>query len=166
MVDNPRQVCTFVTVIYDNLTENNEVRLEVADALKSAMDQSIENIFFSEVQRKYPICRQTARMANIHRESMMEARAEVNTLFLMGLYCMKLLIKQRFDYERGRRRGDKQIELDRCLDTFHKKMWNKYGETNGQFFYSRFGKIERDMHSFDRDMLFAVLNSEWMKDNF
>jgi hypothetical protein len=166
MVDNPRQVCTFVTVIYDTMTENDAIRLEVANALRSAMDQSIEHIFFSEVQNKYPICRQTARMATTHRESMMETRAEANTLFLMGLYCMRLLIRQRYDYEHRRRRGSKKIELDTCLETFHSKMLKKYGETNGQFFYSQFVKIERDMLPFDRDMLFAVLNSDWMKDNF
>jgi hypothetical protein len=158
MVDNPRQCCTFLVVIFNRITPDNDFRLRVAETLKQAMDQDIETIFMNPIQVSEPKCKETRRMCVLHQESMVLSRARHNTIFLVGLYCMKELINSRF-HERN------TPDLTECLAKLEKITAETYGPL-GQYFYRSFIDIEEKMHPEHRLALDIALNGEWMKINF
>ena len=160
MVDNPRQVCTFVSVVYSGMTSDLAKRMQVANTLRRAMDQSPEHIFYCDVQRDNPQCLQTIRLAEQHRSSMLQTRAKVNTLFLMGLYCIKLQLDGRS------RRRQEILDLQFSWEILLDELVIKYGYEKGNLFYEEFQGIVSQLNGTQRCTLKTILNSRWMKDNF
>lgn len=157
-VDNSRQCCTCVAVIFSGITSDDNFRMKIANILRDAMDQDICKIFMNEVQQSNLKCVETLRECTLHRESMQYARARHNTIFLVGLYCMKELINSRF-------KGRNTRQLSTCLEKL-KSMTNGYYGALGEKFYQAFIQIEENMHPDYRLALDIILNSQWMKINF
>ena len=159
MVDNPRQVCTFVSVIYSGMTDDDVYRKKVADTLKDAMDQSVEKIFLNEIQVTDPKCRAALTLASQHQESMIRARAESNTLYLVGLFCLKQLMLYR-------ERFIDSASVDSALRIFSDQMKEKYGTKDGTYFVQYLIDTEGMMDPKERHLTLRVLDSEWMNESF
>jgi len=158
MVDNSRQCCTCVAVIFDTMTDDDNFRMVMAETLRNAMDQSIERIFMNPIQMSDPKCKNTRELCKNHAESMGFSRACHNTIFLVGLYCIKELINSRF-YGRNTPR------LSSSLAKLKEITLKEYG-TLGDYFYNSFIDIEEHMHPDHRLALDIALSSKWMEANF
>jgi hypothetical protein len=159
MVDNPRQVCTFVSVVYSGMTKDNSLRDTVAKTLKLAMDQRAEHVFLNPIIVSHPKCAETMKLCEDHRCSMIEKRAKVNTIFLMGLYCLKDLIGYRVQEVTG-------DEVKAHLELYDGALRKYYGHRLAAVYMDMLRAAEDNMSQFTRRHVHKVLCSKWMRDNF
>jgi hypothetical protein len=159
MVDNPRQVCTFVSVVYSGMTADDALRDIVAKSLRQAMDQRAEHVFLNPILTSSPKCAATLTMCEAHRCSMIEKRAKVNTIFLMGLYCLKDLIGYRIQEVTGE-------EVRAHLELYNTALRDYYGSRLASVFMDMLRAAEDNMSQFTRRHVHKVLCSTWMRDNF
>ena len=138
-VDNPRQNCTFVTVVFNNRASDAQKVQDVMTSLKDATSQSPHAIFTSVSWIKYPESRDLMIRCEKHRNNMILKKAQLNTIFM------------------------------ECLDAFTKGNWpeklqNDIRECYGEYFCKRW--MDLHLENDDRAILSRVMKGEWMKANY
>jgi hypothetical protein len=161
MVNSTTVAATLVAVIFTGMTGDNDFRVRVGSIIKDCMGQHPEKIFMNPLQDTHPRYRETLRLCVVHRDEMNERKAKVNTIFLVGLYCMREIMNQ------GTGRSKKRSSpIEKHLRKLKELLDEHYGPSTGAAFFKTFLAVEANLSGVKRQVLLSVLNSQWMDFNF
>ena len=148
LTENSRQTCYFAVGVFDGMTDNEELRLEVASVLWDAMDQRPEKIFQHDLMRTQrslemlPIC---SDVRNVIKASL----SKTASVYLLGLNCLERCVATG-------KLDPLTCELKPVMDAL-------YPPSVSSYFLAEWIKALRSIKRSDMHLLVEIMKRPWMR---
>lgn len=150
LTENSRQTCYFAVGVFDGMTGDEGLRLEVASLIWNAMDQRPEKIFQHDLMRTprslemLPIC---SDVRNVMKASL----SKTASVFLLGLRCLEKCVSTG-------RLDPLTCELKSVMDAL-------YPPSVSSYFLAEWIKALKSVKKSDMHMLVDIMRRPWMRNS-
>jgi hypothetical protein len=148
LTENSRQTCYFAVGIFNNMTDNTQLRLQVASILWNAMNQRPENIFQNELMFT-PRSKEMLPLCTEIRNVIVVSLARSNSAFLIGLRCLVESYTEKST-------APLLTKLKPVLDQL-------YNKKSSVYFISEWIKCFHRLKKWEIQILIRIMQGQWMR---